>query len=54
MVASLTCRCRMLPLVLQEMENAWNEYSRLERDVEWLKVALEGRMNRSHLPQVCG
>lgn len=34
------------------MENAWNEYSRLERDVEWLKVALEGRMSRSDLPQV--
>ncbi|XP_056880474.1 pleckstrin homology domain-containing family A member 7 isoform X5 [Takifugu flavidus] len=37
--------------VSTEMENAWNEYSRLERDVEWLKVALEGRMSRSDLPQ---
>lgn len=40
--------------VLQEMENAWNEYSRLERDVDWLKSALQAQMNRSDLSQVCG
>ncbi|CAF99664.1 unnamed protein product, partial [Tetraodon nigroviridis] len=34
-----------------EMENAWNEYSRLERDVDWLKAALQAQMNRSNLPQ---
>ncbi|XP_071762512.1 pleckstrin homology domain-containing family A member 7 [Centroberyx gerrardi] len=34
-----------------EMENAWNEYSRLERDVDWLKSALQGQMNRSDLTQ---
>ena len=36
------------------MENAWNEYSRLEKDVDWLKSALQGQMNRSDLSQVCG
>lgn len=40
--------------VAQEMENAWNEYSQLERDVDWLKSALQGQMNRSDLSQVCG
>lgn len=34
------------------MENAWNEYKQLERDVDWLKSALQGQMNRSDLPQV--
>ncbi|XP_023261752.1 pleckstrin homology domain-containing family A member 7-like isoform X3 [Seriola lalandi dorsalis] len=34
-----------------EMENAWNEYSQLERDVDWLKSALQGQMNRSDLSQ---
>lgn len=38
----------------QEMENAWNEYSRLERDVDWLKSALQGQMSRGDLSQVCG
>lgn len=38
--------------VSQEMENAWNEYSRLERDVDWLKSALQGQMNRGDLSQV--
>ncbi|KAG7453822.1 pleckstrin-likey domain-containing family A member 7-like isoform X7 [Solea senegalensis] len=37
--------------VSTEMENAWNEYSRLERDVDWLKSALQGHMNRSDLSQ---
>uniref|UniRef100_A0A8D3BJ20 Pleckstrin homology domain containing, family A member 7b n=1 Tax=Scophthalmus maximus TaxID=52904 RepID=A0A8D3BJ20_SCOMX len=37
--------------VSTEMENAWNEYSRLERDVDWLKSALQGQMNRSDLSQ---
>lgn len=41
-----------LGFVSQEMENAWNEYSRLERDVDWLKSALQGHMNRSDLSQV--
>lgn len=41
-------------VVLQEMENAWNEYSRLERDVDWLKAALQAQMNRSDLSQVRG
>uniref|UniRef100_A0A3Q2TPC8 Pleckstrin homology domain containing A7 n=1 Tax=Fundulus heteroclitus TaxID=8078 RepID=A0A3Q2TPC8_FUNHE len=35
----------------KEMENAWNEYNRLERDVDWLKSALQGQMNRSDLSQ---
>nr|XP_020463823.1 pleckstrin homology domain-containing family A member 7-like isoform X3 [Monopterus albus] len=37
--------------VSTEMENAWNEYSRLERDVDWLRSALQGQMNRSDLSQ---
>ncbi|XP_076585044.1 pleckstrin homology domain-containing family A member 7 isoform X3 [Chaetodon auriga] len=37
--------------VSTEMENAWNEYSRLERDVDWLKSALQGQMSRSDLSQ---
>lgn len=41
-----------LGFVSQEMENAWNEYSRLERDVDWLKSALQAQMNRSDLSQV--
>lgn len=36
------------------MENAWNEYTRLEIDVDWLKSALQGQMNRSDLTQVRG
>ncbi|XP_061598736.1 pleckstrin homology domain-containing family A member 7 isoform X3 [Cololabis saira] len=34
-----------------EMENAWNEYCQLERDVDWLKSALQGQMNRIDLSQ---
>ncbi|XP_028258310.1 pleckstrin homology domain-containing family A member 7 isoform X6 [Parambassis ranga] len=34
-----------------EMENAWNEYSQLEKDVDWLKSALQGQMTRSDLSQ---
>uniref|UniRef100_A0A8C6WFZ1 Pleckstrin homology domain containing, family A member 7b n=1 Tax=Neogobius melanostomus TaxID=47308 RepID=A0A8C6WFZ1_9GOBI len=34
-----------------EMENAWTEYSLLEKDVDWLKSALQGQMNRSDLTQ---
>ncbi|XP_033841429.1 pleckstrin homology domain-containing family A member 7 isoform X2 [Periophthalmus magnuspinnatus] len=34
-----------------EMENAWAEYTRLEKDVEWLKSALQGQMTRSDLTQ---
>ncbi|XP_074472715.1 pleckstrin homology domain-containing family A member 7 isoform X13 [Sebastes fasciatus] len=37
--------------VSTEMENAWNEYSLLERDVDWLKSALQGQMNRIDLTQ---
>uniref|UniRef100_A0AAZ3R5A2 Pleckstrin homology domain containing, family A member 7b n=1 Tax=Oncorhynchus tshawytscha TaxID=74940 RepID=A0AAZ3R5A2_ONCTS len=37
--------------VFTEMENVWNEYSSLERDVDWLRTALEGQMNRSGLSQ---
>ncbi|KAM9544974.1 pleckstrin homology domain-containing family A member 7 isoform 1-T1 [Salvelinus alpinus] len=37
--------------VSTEMENAWNEYSSLERDVDWLRTALGGQMNRSGLSQ---
>ncbi|XP_067352477.1 pleckstrin homology domain-containing family A member 7 isoform X6 [Channa argus] len=37
--------------VSTEMENAWNEYSRLERDVDWLKSALQRQMSRSDLSQ---
>lgn len=36
----------------QEMENAWNEYSRLESDVDWLRSALQAHMNRGDLTQV--
>ncbi|KAK7913305.1 hypothetical protein WMY93_013516 [Mugilogobius chulae] len=34
-----------------EMENAWTEYTRLEKDVDWLKSALQGQMTRSDLTQ---
>ncbi|XP_072321643.1 pleckstrin homology domain-containing family A member 7 isoform X5 [Eucyclogobius newberryi] len=34
-----------------EMENAWTEYTRLEKDVDWLKTALQGQMTRSDLTQ---
>ncbi|KAM3877238.1 pleckstrin homology domain-containing family A member 7 [Diretmus argenteus] len=37
--------------VSTEMENAWNDYRRLERDVDWLRSALQGQMNRSDLSQ---
>uniref|UniRef100_A0A3P8UQ11 Pleckstrin homology domain containing A7 n=1 Tax=Cynoglossus semilaevis TaxID=244447 RepID=A0A3P8UQ11_CYNSE len=37
--------------VSTEMENAWNEYNRLERDVDWLKSTLQGQMNRCDLTQ---
>ncbi|XP_072517114.1 pleckstrin homology domain-containing family A member 7 isoform X3 [Salminus brasiliensis] len=37
--------------VSTEMENAWNEYSRLEADVERLRSALQEQMNRSILSQ---
>ncbi|KAM3624926.1 uncharacterized protein V6R79_003837 [Siganus canaliculatus] len=37
--------------VSTEMENAWNEYGQLERDVDWLKSALQGQMSRSDLTQ---
>ncbi|XP_061885103.1 pleckstrin homology domain-containing family A member 7 isoform X6 [Entelurus aequoreus] len=37
--------------VSTEMENAWNEYMRLERDVDWHKTALQGQMTRSDLCQ---
>uniref|UniRef100_A0A3B5M455 Pleckstrin homology domain containing, family A member 7b n=1 Tax=Xiphophorus couchianus TaxID=32473 RepID=A0A3B5M455_9TELE len=37
--------------VSTEMENAWNEYTRLEKDVDWLKSALQGQMNRHDLSQ---
>uniref|UniRef100_A0A3P8RE66 Pleckstrin homology domain containing, family A member 7b n=1 Tax=Astatotilapia calliptera TaxID=8154 RepID=A0A3P8RE66_ASTCA len=37
--------------VSTEMENAWNEYSQLERDVDWLKSALQGQMSRCDLSQ---
>ncbi|XP_034047147.1 pleckstrin homology domain-containing family A member 7 isoform X3 [Thalassophryne amazonica] len=37
--------------VSTEMENAWKEYSQLERDVDWLKTALQEQMNRSDLSQ---
>lgn len=43
---------RHVTFVPQEMENAWNEYSRLERDVDWLKAALQAQMTRSDLSQV--
>ncbi|CAL9701624.1 unnamed protein product [Knipowitschia caucasica] len=34
-----------------EMVNAWTEYNQLERDVDWLKMALQGQMTRSDLTQ---
>uniref|UniRef100_A0A8C3SH18 Pleckstrin homology domain containing A7 n=1 Tax=Chelydra serpentina TaxID=8475 RepID=A0A8C3SH18_CHESE len=34
-----------------EMENAWNEYLKLEKDVNQLKQALQEQMNRSFFPQ---
>lgn len=34
------------------MENAWNEYTRLESDVDWLRSALQAHMNRVDLTQV--
>uniref|UniRef100_A0A3B3CNF6 Pleckstrin homology domain containing, family A member 7b n=1 Tax=Oryzias melastigma TaxID=30732 RepID=A0A3B3CNF6_ORYME len=37
--------------VSTEMENAWNEYSKLERDVDWLRSALQGQLNRIDLTQ---
>lgn len=54
LVRCLTISWSVLCFVLQEMENAWNEYSRLERDVDWLKSALQGQMSRSDLTQVWG
>ncbi|XP_061133240.1 pleckstrin homology domain-containing family A member 7 isoform X3 [Syngnathus typhle] len=37
--------------VSTEMENAWKEYIRLEKDVDWLKAALQGHMTRTDLSQ---
>ncbi|XP_068178592.1 pleckstrin homology domain-containing family A member 7 isoform X2 [Antennarius striatus] len=37
--------------VSTEMENAWSDYVRLERDVDWLKSALQGQMTRGDLSQ---
>ncbi|XP_077569556.1 pleckstrin homology domain-containing family A member 7 isoform X12 [Stigmatopora nigra] len=37
--------------VSTEMENAWKEYIRLEKDVDWLKAALHGHMTRTDLSQ---
>ncbi|XP_053165443.1 pleckstrin homology domain-containing family A member 7 isoform X2 [Hemicordylus capensis] len=37
--------------VSTEMENAWNEYLKLEKDVNQLKHALQEQMNRSCFPQ---
>ncbi|XP_015280641.1 PREDICTED: pleckstrin homology domain-containing family A member 7-like [Gekko japonicus] len=37
--------------VSTEMENAWNEYLKLEKDVNQLKQALQEQMNRSFFPQ---
>lgn len=34
-----------------DMENAWTEYNLLEKDVDWLKSALQGQMTRSDLTQ---
>ncbi|XP_075784173.1 pleckstrin homology domain-containing family A member 7 isoform X4 [Pelodiscus sinensis] len=34
-----------------EMENAWNEYLKLEKDVNQLRQALQEQMNRSLFPQ---
>ena len=44
----------LLRCVLQEMENAWGEYSRLEGDVDWLRSALQAQMNRNDISQVWG
>lgn len=38
--------------VMQEMALAWEEYSRLERSVEQLRMALHAHMNHSATPQV--
>lgn len=37
---------------MQEMALAWEEYSRLERSVEQLRMALQAHMNHSATPQV--
>ncbi|XP_061669748.1 pleckstrin homology domain-containing family A member 7 isoform X4 [Syngnathoides biaculeatus] len=37
--------------VSTEMENAWKDYIRLEKDVDWLKAALQGQMTRADLSQ---
>ncbi|XP_038619975.1 pleckstrin homology domain-containing family A member 7 isoform X3 [Tachyglossus aculeatus] len=37
--------------VSTEMENAWNEYLKLENDVNQLKQTLQGQMNRTFLSQ---
>ncbi|XP_019742460.1 pleckstrin homology domain-containing family A member 7 [Hippocampus comes] len=37
--------------VSTEMENAWKEYIRLEKDVDWLRAALQGHMTRTDLSQ---
>lgn len=37
---------------LQEMENAWNEYLKLESDVEQLKQALQEQHRRAFFFQV--
>ncbi|XP_028915581.1 pleckstrin homology domain-containing family A member 7 isoform X2 [Ornithorhynchus anatinus] len=37
--------------VSTEMENAWNEYLKLENDVSQLKQTLQGQMNRTFLSQ---
>ncbi|XP_077177749.1 pleckstrin homology domain-containing family A member 7 isoform X2 [Paroedura picta] len=37
--------------VSTEMENAWNEYLKLEKDVNQLKQALQEQMNRSFISQ---
>lgn len=48
----VTRRRRRLGFLPQEMENAWNEYGRLEGDVDWLRSALQAHMNRGDLTQV--
>ena len=37
---------------MQEMAQAWEEYSRLERSVEQLRMVLQTHMNHSATPQV--
>ncbi|XP_056134511.1 pleckstrin homology domain-containing family A member 7 [Lampris incognitus] len=37
--------------VSTEMENAWNEYSQIERDVDRLRSALQGQMSRGDVSQ---